>query len=293
MRSKLLFLPILLLIQLLTQGACAADPGAARDGFFKTSDGIRLHYLEAGSGPSIVFEPGWSMPAWIWDPQIRHFAKHYHVIALDPRSQGDSDKPPSGNYPARRAQDINELIEHLNLGPVVLVGWSLGVPELLTYAEHYGGSAVRAYVLVDGFAWDKLDPQFVTGMLGMYQRLETDRRDFTEKFVRSMYKKPQSEEYIARLVEASLKMPTDSAIAASVGSISRADWRPAIAKLDRPVLVMCEAALKTMAADLVASTVPGTRVELFDDAGHALFVDDAAHFNEVLDDFLQHLSKKE
>jgi microsomal epoxide hydrolase len=106
MRSKLLSLAILLLIQLLTHRANAAGPGAAKNGFFKTSDGIRLHYLEAGSGPSIVFEAGWSMPAWIWDPQIRHFAEHYHVIALDPRSQGDSDKPPSSNYPARCAQDI-------------------------------------------------------------------------------------------------------------------------------------------------------------------------------------------
>jgi non-heme chloroperoxidase len=290
MRSKL-FSPILLLMLLQAHAARAADPRAAKDGFFKTSDGVRLHYLEAGSGPAIVFEPGWSMPAWIWDPQIRHFAEHYHVIALDPRSQGDSDKSTSGNYPARRAQDINELIEHLNLDRVVLVGWSLGVPEILTYAEHYGGSRVRAYVLVDGFAWEKLDPQFITGMLGMYERLETDRREFTEKFVRSMYKKPQPEEYIARLVEASLRMPTDSAIAASVASIGRADWRPAIMKLDRPVLIMCETALKAMAADLVATNVPGTRVELFDNAGHALFVDDAPHFNAVLDDFLEHLPK--
>ena len=291
MRSKLSFWLVLLLTLLRSQATFAAVPEGAKDGYFKTSDGVRLHYLEAGSGPAILFEPGWSMPAWIWDPQIRHFAEHYHVIALDPRSQGDSDKPTQGNYPARRAQDINELVEHLNLGPVVLLGWSLGVPELLTYAEKFGGSRVRAYVLVDGFAWDKLDPQFITGMLGMYQRLETDRREFTEKFVRSMYKKPQSEEYISRLVEASLKMPTDSAIAASVGSISRADWRPAIARLDRPVMVMCETALKSMAADLVAATVPGTRVELFDEAGHALFVDDAARFNAVLDDFLQHLPK--
>ncbi len=169
------------------------------------------------------------------------------------------------------------------------MGWSLGVPELLTYAEQYGGSHVRAYVLVDGFAWEKQDPQFVTATLGMYRKLETGRREFTEKFVRSMYKKPQPEEYIERVVAASLKMPTDSAIAASVGSISRANWQPAVAKLDRPVMVMCETGLKSMAADPIVFTVPSARVELFDDAGHALFVDDAARFNAVLEDFVQHL----
>jgi non-heme chloroperoxidase len=74
-----------------------------------------------------------------------------------------------------------------------------------------------------------------------------------------------------------------------VSSIARADWRPAIARLDRPVLITCESGLKSMVADLIKSMVPSTRVELFDDAGHALFVDDAGRFNAVLDDFIQHL----
>jgi len=280
---------LLVICALVLPAPLAAAPDI-KDGFFKTSDGVKLHYLEAGNGPVILFEPGWTMPGWIWDAQIRHFSEHYHVLALDPRSQGDSDKPSDGNSPERRSQDIKELIEHLRLGPVVLVGWSLGVSELLTYAEQFGGPNVRAYVFVDGFVWDKLDPQFATGMLGTYRQVEVNRRAFTEKFVRSMYKKPQIEDYIARVVEASLKMPADSAIAASAGSASRGDWRPAIAKLDRPILILCQAASKSRAADLIVSTVPSTRVELFEDAGHALFVDDAQRFNAVLDDFVQHLA---
>lgn len=278
----------ILLPLLLVHPALAAGP-EVKDGFFKTSDGVRLHYLEAGSGPPIVFEPGWSMPGWIWDPQIRYFAEHFHVVALDPRSQGDSDKPHEGNSCERRAQDIKELLEHLKIGPAVLVGWSLAVPEMLSYAEQFGGSHVRAYVLVDGFAWEKQDPQFITSMVGMYTQVQTNRREFTEKFVRSMYKKPQPEEYIQRVMGASLKMPTDSAVAVSVSSISRSNWHLALTKLDRPVLVMCEAPLKSMAADPIVSVVPSARVELFEDAGHALFVDDPERFNTALEDFVHHL----
>jgi len=278
----------LLLPFLLIEPALVAST-EAKDGSFKTSDGVKLHYLEAGSGPPIFFEPGWSMPAWIWDAQIKYFAEHFHIVALDPRSQGDSDKPTEGNSCERRAQDIKELIVHLKLDHVVLVGWSLGVPELLSYAEQFGGSRIRAYVLVDGFAWDKQDPQFITSMVGMYKQVQTNRREFTEKFVRSMYKKPQPEEYIQRVVAASLKMPSDSAVAASVSSISRADWRPALAKVDRPVLVMCQAKLKGMAADPIVSAIPAARAELFEDAGHALFVDDAERFNALLGEFILHL----
>jgi hypothetical protein len=36
----------------------------AKSEFFKTSDGIRIHYLDSGDGRPIVFIPGWTMPAW-------------------------------------------------------------------------------------------------------------------------------------------------------------------------------------------------------------------------------------
>ena len=109
----------------------AGQAVAEKDGYFRTSDGVRLHYLEAGSGPGMLFVPGWTIPAWIWDAQIRHFAAHYHVVALDLRSQGDSDKVSEGNFPGRHAQDIHEHVENLKLAPAVLVGWSNGVPDLL------------------------------------------------------------------------------------------------------------------------------------------------------------------
>ena len=49
----------------------AAAQEAVQSRYFVTSDGVRLHYLEAGpsTGHTIVFVPGWTMPAWIWQPQ--------------------------------------------------------------------------------------------------------------------------------------------------------------------------------------------------------------------------------
>ncbi len=58
------------------------------DRWFITSDSVRLHYLSGGrgSGPAIVFVPGWTLPADIWEPQLRYFARSTRVVALDPRS---------------------------------------------------------------------------------------------------------------------------------------------------------------------------------------------------------------
>ena len=117
----------------------AADPSIAKDGlrsgFVTTSDGVKLHYLEAGTGPAILFVPGWTGTAEFWAPQMRHFAGSHRVVALDPRSQGDSDKPAEGNYHERRGRDIREVIDQLRLAPVIVVSWSSrpgSVPDLVS-----------------------------------------------------------------------------------------------------------------------------------------------------------------
>ena len=105
------------------------------DGWFKTSDGVRLHYLVGGSGTTIVFVPGWTMPAEIWQSQLRHFISQSRVVALAPRSQGRSDRPSEGHFVERRAMDIHELLVHLDAhirgraGPLRVLEYSLqGLP---------------------------------------------------------------------------------------------------------------------------------------------------------------------
>lgn len=117
---------------MLTFTICESANLEFKGGYFTTSDGVRLHYLEAGNGPPIVFVPGWTNPAWIWERQIDHFSKSFHVVALDPRSQGESEQVTEGLYAERRSQDIKELMEHLQLPPAVLVGFSMGVAEVLS-----------------------------------------------------------------------------------------------------------------------------------------------------------------
>src|SRR5580692_4699488 len=149
------------LLSLLLACPAAAEGGfPAQNRFFVTSDGVRLHYLEAGprSGHTIVFVPGWTMPAWIWEPQIRTFAQRYHVVAFDPRGQGDSDAPASGYEPGRRGQDIAELIANLEPVPVLLVGWSLGVLDTLAYVHAHGDLNVAGLVLVDNSVGEEPPP---------------------------------------------------------------------------------------------------------------------------------------
>lgn len=259
-----------------------------KSGFVITRDRIRLHYLESGNGSAILFVPGWTMPAEIWEPQIHHFSRRYRVVAMDPRSQGESTKASEGHHPERRAADIKEVVDQLKLAPVVLVGWSLGVPEALTYVDQFGTATLRAVVLVDGQIGDEPNPKILTGLGERLKQMQVSRRDFADKFVRSMYRKRQPEEYYRKIIAASLKTPTNTAVTLLANAYTADDRRHVLAKLDCPVLYAVTPQLKEQAS-MLRTKLPHARVEIFPDAGHALFVDDAARFNRVLESFLDAL----
>ncbi|MEA2542141.1 MAG: non-heme chloroperoxidase [Acidobacteriaceae bacterium] len=280
---------VLLFLSLLLVPSAVCGAATVKDGYFITSDGVKLHYLESGAGSTILFVPGWTMPAEIWQPQIEYFSKTYHVVAVDPRSQGASDKPAEGNYPSRRAQDYRELIDHLGGSPVILVGWSLAVHEALTYVEMYGTDKLSALVLVDLNVDTPSTQEERHRRYTMLHNFQADRKQFAATFVRGMYHKPQTEQYLESVIAASLKTPTNSAVAMLAEYAVKNDLRPALPKLNIPVLAAMTENNRS-SAELITSAVPGSKAEVFEDAGHCLFVDDADRFDTVLATFLQKAS---
>lgn len=285
-----------ILVILLCLMFTASLPASAHDfqsGRFTTSDGVELHYLEDGSGATIVFVPGWKMPAEIWEPQLRHFASTHHVIALDPRGQGRSEKTTEGHYLSRRGLDIGELIEHLDAKPAVVVGWSFGMLELLTYAQEFGTNALRAAVLVDfyiGLDEEPGQPHPFEAMWRDYLTgLQMNRADWTSEWVReALFQSDQPDEYFNDITRAILRTPTNTAVTILSNHlvIEQRDWRPFVDELNLPVLYAVAEPFAEQAENAKARR-PDLRVEVFEGAGHALFVNQAERFNRVLGEFLE------
>ena len=144
----------------LLQARPAASQGTMHSQYFITSDGVRLHYLEAGptpATPSSLCRAGPCRPG-SGGRRFRPLRGRYHVVAFDPRGQGDSDAPASGYEPGRRSQDIAELIANLEPVPVLLVGWSLGVLDTLAYVREHGDEMVAGLVLVDNSVGEEPPP---------------------------------------------------------------------------------------------------------------------------------------
>src|SRR5882672_8265515 len=122
--------------------AIVAEPGrpaplpvtvAASHRFYSTGDGVRLHYLEAGSGKPVILLHGWSQAAALFKHQIAALATSRHVFAIDMRGHGESDRPEHGYNIHRMAQDVREFIVDRRLRDVALVGHSMGVKIIWAY----------------------------------------------------------------------------------------------------------------------------------------------------------------
>ena len=261
-----------------------------------TSDGVRIHYFEAKTrsprqNSTLLFVPGLMTPGWIWEHQLAHFAQNYRVVAMDPRSQGESSKPADGHYPAARARDIKSLVDQLELKPVVLVAYTSAVTEVASYIDQFGTETLAGLVLVNGIAGRDYDEATLSGLLAYSNSLQLDRQKATDRFVRGLYKKPQSEDYIRRMTRATLRMPTNSAVALILGGIA-SDNRPALSKIDKPTLIVVAMVRPWMPFyEDMQKRIRGARLEVFEEAGHALFVDEAARFNTLLDGFLNTLTR--
>lgn len=267
------------------QPAHSLQPRDVIDHFFLTSDGVRLHYLEAGppAAHTLVFIPGWTMPAWIWMPQIASLSRRYHVVAFDPRGQGDSAAPASGYEPVRRGQDIAELLTRLEARKVVLVGWSLGVLDTLASIHVAGDARVAGLVLVDNSVGEEPPPPFkpVPPRKGPPPKHATSMA----AFVRAMFHHPQSNAYLDRLTEAALRTPEAASRSLLAYPVPRSYWREAIYATKVPVLYVVRPRWVAQGQNLVRNR-PDTEMEVFDDAGHALFVDEPARFNSLTEQFL-------
>lgn len=263
----------------------ATEPAAHA---FTTSDGVRLEYHESGAGPPIVFIPGFLMPARVWSAQLQHFAPTHRALALSPRSQGRSGQPSTGHYSERRARDILEWLDHLQVVQADAVGWSMGGNELLTLIDGHGCGRLRSLTLVDVFLGRDITHESMTRTGRWVIGVQADRSAFTRKLVHDCCQRPQPPGFIDGLIADAMRIADNSAYCLLTDTLLR-DFRPILDKITVPLLY-CVTPLRLQAdGAAMRSRTPQAAIEVFDGCGHGLFLDDPARFNQVLRDFLSQL----
>ena len=127
-------------------------------GKFVDVDGIRLHYLERGSGPPLVMLHGNGILANDFDASglLDEAAQRYRVIAFDRPGYGYSERPRSTIWtPAAQARLIHKALQQLGIEHPIVLGHSWGTMVALSLALDYPDD-VRGVVLLSGYYYPSL-----------------------------------------------------------------------------------------------------------------------------------------
>lgn len=147
--------------------------------FYTTKDGLSLYYRSYGSGSDVlVCLPGLTRNSKDFHEIATHLSSRYHVLCLDLRGRGRSDRDPEWrNYhPAMYISDTWRLLDLLAIERFGMIGTSLGGLLSMIMASEQP-QRVRAVVLND--VGPEADPSGYTRILASFDE-ETEVKDWQE-----------------------------------------------------------------------------------------------------------------
>ena len=120
---------------------------------FHTLRAGKMHYIDEGTGETIVMVHGTPTWSFLYRKIIRRLSQKYRCIAPDHLGFGLSDKPDNFTYtPEEHARNLEQFITDLGLKDITLVVHDFGGPIGLSYALRHPEN-VRRVVIMNTFMW--------------------------------------------------------------------------------------------------------------------------------------------
>lgn len=270
----------------------------------RTVHGYRRAFRVAGSGPPVVLIHGVGDSSATWEPVLPALARHHLVIAPDLLGHGHSDKPRADYSVAAYANGVRDLLGVLGIHRATLVGHSLGGGVAMQFAYQFPDRTERLVLVGSGGAGPEVTPVLRAASLPGAQtvlaalQLPTARwqAGLAVQVLRALGTDLGADGAdLLRVVDA---LPDATARSAFIRTLRAVvDWRgQVVTMLDRcyltrgmPTLLIWgrrDAVVPVAHAYRAREAMPGSRLEIFDDAGHFPFHVDPPRFVNLLEEFL-------
>jgi pimeloyl-ACP methyl ester carboxylesterase len=135
-------------------------PGEPKSATFADIEGVRVRYVDQGEGPPVVLIHGFASSLDVWDGVIHEVAKTHHVLALDLKGFGWTDRPEGDYSPASQARLVMGLMTARGIDQAAIVAHSWGASVALAVALA-APQRVTRLALYDAWVYEEqLPPTF-------------------------------------------------------------------------------------------------------------------------------------
>jgi non-heme chloroperoxidase len=266
--------------------------------FATSSDGTRIAYSTAGDPAlaPILLIHGWAQAGICWQATMDRLADRFHLVAIDLRGHGASEKP---GDPAAYADttlwgdDVASVIAAANLDRPTLVGWSYGARVIAAHLATQGSDHLAGVVLAGGIlAIGGAREDWMVGPAspGLDRDLYTEdlnrRLMATARFVDACTHQPLPRLTYGAMVGANMLCP---AIVRRALFGADLDLRPAFAAMTCPGLVIHgtnDAVVTQATGQAAAQIMRNGHFIAYPETGHAPFMEQPDRFAADLAQFV-------
>jgi pimeloyl-ACP methyl ester carboxylesterase len=259
-----------------------------------------IHHVVTGKGrPAVVFVHGFGCALSDWDAQVAHLSPRHQTVAVDLRGHGASPGMAADCSVERYGADVAEVMQSLALPQTVLVGHSMGC-RVVVEAALQAPAHMAGVVLIDG-------SQFVPAMEAMLKETFAEPNGFetlTHRWFQEMFTTKSAAAVVASVVDRAASLPRSIGEKLLMDMVRYDGSRLAssIADLRIPVMVIQttysneKRERRSMTKgqtspylEMVRAAIPTARIEIIEDTGHFLQIDESGQTNALLDGFLETL----
>jgi pimeloyl-ACP methyl ester carboxylesterase len=259
----------------------------------------KVNYAELGDGPPLllIHGLGGSWPNWL--ENIPHLARSHRVIALDLPGFGDSPMPGWEITIQSYGALVNAFCAALGIGPVPLVGNSMGgfIAAEVTVSEP---TSVQKLVLVSaaGVSHARMAraPAETVGRMARaaaplalrYRERALRRPKLRNRMVRQLFFRPAElpRELIWEIVQGGMHAP---GLVAAIGGLAGYDILDRLEDVEVPTLIVWgrnDHVVPPNDAIGYGRRLRNSRTVIFDKTGHLPMAERPVRFNRVLETFL-------
>ena len=255
---------------------------------------IKLPYVEQGdaTGVPVIMLHGVTDSWRSFEQVLPHMPDDIRAIAVTQRGHGDAPKPDSGYLIEDLAGDVVDLMDDLRIARAILVGHSMGAWVAERIAIDHPDRVLGA-VLAATFGGGVSGDSELMGALRELADVPDPVPDaFAREFQESTTAAPLDPEQLDIFVNESLKLPARVWRDLFLG-FAELDQTDELAKLTMPALLLWgdqETWIRREVQDELLKTLPDSRLEIYEGAGHALHWEQPERFAADIVEFSRHFA---